>query len=210
MIHLLLADDHAMLRQGLRSILEACDDLRVTAEAGSGQEAMERLKQTPCDVVILDLNLPDANGLHLIGRIKTAHPTVKIVVLTMYDHVHYALHALEEGAEGFVVKGASFEELLKSVREVAAGRTYVSSDMASKLLGRVKHGQAKTPLDSLSQREFEVLTMLGRGMSLKQAAAQLGISEKSATTYRARAMEKLSLSNNADIYRFTLESGLAQ
>jgi DNA-binding NarL/FixJ family response regulator len=210
MIRLMLADDHAMLREGLRSKFDVFSDIKVTGEAGSAKELLEQLKKTPSDVVILDIKLPDANGIFVMQQIKTEHPSCKVIILTMYDHVRYALNALSSGADGFVVKGAPFEELLQAVRDVAANKTFVSSDMASKLLSRVKRDQPKLPLDTLSQREFEVLTLLSSGLSIKEAAAQLNVSEKSIGTYRMRIMEKLDLSNKADLIRFALESGLLE
>ncbi|OGV42577.1 MAG: hypothetical protein A2X46_04750 [Lentisphaerae bacterium GWF2_57_35] len=211
MIRLMLADDHAMLREGLRSKFDLCTDIRVTGEAGNARELLAHLKRSPSDVVILDIKLPDANGIRVMQQIKANTPSCKVIILTMYDHVRYAINALGSGADGFVVKGAPFEELLQAVRDVANNKTYVSSDMASKLLSRIKRDQPpQLPLDSLSQREFEVLTLLSSGLTIKEAATQLNIGEKSITTYRARVMEKLNLSNKADLIRFALESGLME
>ncbi len=210
MIKLMLADDHAMLREGLRSKFEACQDVEVVGEAGSAKELMGKLDAAKPGVIILDMKLPDANGITLINQIKAILSNCKIVVLTMYDHVRYALHALESGADGFVVKGAPFEELLQAVRNVAGNNTFISSGMASKLVSHLKRGKRKGSLESLSQREFEVLILLGNGLSVKEIAFQLGVSEKSVTTYRARVMEKLQLSNKADLIRYAIEAGLIE
>ncbi|HPG00909.1 MAG TPA: response regulator transcription factor [Kiritimatiellia bacterium] len=210
MIKLMLVDDHAMLREGLRSKFGTCDDVKVISEAGSAKELMDSLKGASPDVIILDMKLPDANGLAVLRQVKEAISRCKVVVLTMYDHVRYAIHALESGADGFVVKGAPFEELLQAVRTVHGGSTFISSTMASKLVGHLKRGKRKGSLESLSQREFEVLIMLGSGLAVKEIAYQLGVSEKSVTTYRARVMEKLQLASKADLIRFTLEAGLIE
>jgi DNA-binding NarL/FixJ family response regulator len=210
MIQLMLADDHAMLREGLRSKFTSSSDIEVVGEAASAKELMAKITSLKPSVLILDMKLPDANGVTLIRQIKTSLPNCKIVVLTMYDHVRYAVHALESGADGFVVKGAPFEELLQAVRTVTNNNTYVSTAMATKLVGHLKRGKRKGSLESLSQREFEVLILLGNGLSVKEIAYQLGVSEKSVTTYRARVMEKLQMANKTDLIRYAIEAGLIE
>ena len=210
MIKLMLVDDHAMLREGLRSKFEKCPDIQIVAEAGSAHELMTKLPEARPTVILLDMKLPDANGITLIRQIKEAHPQRRIVVLPMYDHARYAEHALESGADGFVVKGSAFEELLQATRSVAEGKPFVSAGMAAKLGGRLKKGKRTGQLESLSQREFEVLVLLGTGLSVKEIAGQLGVSEKSVTTYRARVMEKLQLNTKSDLIRYTIEAGLVE
>ena len=210
MITLMLVDDHAMLREGLRSKLSGNPDIEIVGEAASAKELLSKIELLTPAVIILDLKLPDANGVTLIRQIKSAQPECKIVVLTMYDHVRYAIHALESGADGFVVKGAPYEELLQAIYAVSNNSTYVSSSMAAKLAGHLKRGELKGSLESLSQREFEVLILLGNGLSVKQIAYQLGVSEKSVTTYRARVMEKLQMANRSDLIRYAIESGLIE
>ena len=208
MSKLVIVDDHAMLREGLKSKFSECADIEVVGEAGSCEELFALLGQQHADVVLLDIKLPDCNGVGAIQRIKAAHPRCKVVILTMYDHVRYALHALESGADGYIVKGSPFEELIQAVRDVRRNRTYVSAAVAPKLIDRFKRGKHKTSLDALSPREFESLTILSSGLSLKEAAERMGVSEKTVSTYRARFMEKLNLSNNTDLIRFALETGL--
>ena len=210
MIKLMLVDDHVMLREGLRSKFESCQDIQIVGEASSAGELLEKLPTVKPTAIILDMKLPDANGVTLIRQIKAVVPSCKIIVLTMYDHVRYAVHALESGADGFVVKGAPYEELMQAVRTVSSNNTYVSSAMASKLAGHLKRGKRKGSLESLSQREFEVLILLGNGLSVKEIAYQLGVSEKSVTTYRARVMEKLQMANKTDLIRYAIESGLIE
>ena len=210
MIRLMLADDHAMLREGLRSKLGGSPDIEVVGEAGSAKELTTKIASLKPSVIILDMKLPDANGVTLIRQIKIDQPNCKIIVLTMYDHVRYAVHALESGADGFVVKGAPFEDLLQAIHTVAGNSTYVSPAMASKLASHLKRGKRKGSLESLSQREFEVLILLGNGLSVKEIAYQLGVSEKSVTTYRARVMEKLQMANKTDLIRYAIESGLIE
>lgn len=210
MIRLLLADDHVMLREGLRSKFAEYPDIAVIAEAGHAGQLLGLLPTHRPDVVILDLKLPDTNGLALLKRIKDMVPGSRVVVLTMYDHVRYAQQSIDRGADGFVVKGAPFEELVQAVRDAAQGRRFVCSHTAAKLAGRRRMGRARTLLETLSPREFEVFTMFSGGTTVKATAQQLGISEKSVTTYRTRLKNKLHLSTNAALIRFAIESGLLE
>ncbi len=210
MIKLILADDHKMLRDGLRTKFRACEDVTIVGEAGNADELRELVKNAKPDVIVLDIKLPDTNGISLMQHIQPALPNCKFVILTMYDHVRYALHALQSGADGFVVKGSPFEELVQAVRDVHRGKTYISSSMAPKLAERFCKRQEDLSLDGLSQREFEVFTHLGSGLTVKEAAQQMGISEKTVTTYRSRVMQKLSLSSRADLIRVAIETGMVE
>jgi two-component system, NarL family, invasion response regulator UvrY len=209
MIRVMIVDDHAMLREGLRSKLEASEGIEVVAEAGTARELMSRLAEARPDVLLLDIKLPDGSGIMLIPQVKQARSQCKVIILTMYNHPRYAMHALESGADGFVVKGAPFEELLQGIRKVAGGERYVSSAMAAELAARVARPRKGT-LESLSQREFQVLVEMGNGYSVKEIAYRLGVSEKSVTTYRTRVMEKLKLANKADLIKFALENNLTE
>lgn len=210
MIRLMIADDHAMLRDGLRDKFSDEESIEVVGEAGTGEDVLKKLSSVNPSVIILDLKLPDTNGVTLIPQIKTALPECKVVVLTMYDHTRYATHAMESGADAFVVKGAPFEELLKAVRAVSENETYVCSTIATRMAKLLKGRKKKGSLECLSEREFQVMILLGSGMSVKEIAYQLNLSEKSITTYRARVMEKLELSSKADLIRFVLEQGLIE
>lgn len=210
MIRLLLADDHVMLREGLRSQLKQIADLHIVGEAGTPAEVMGQLPLLKPDVLILDLNFPEANGITLLGQICGGWPACRVVVLTMYNHVRYAQHAMESGARGFVVKGAPFEELLEAIRAVHRGETYICRTMRGRLTAQKRRGRRPDALGSLSQREFEVLVLVGNGLAMKEIAAQLGVSEKSVTTYRARVQQKLQMKNNAELIRFALENGLVE
>lgn len=210
-LNIILADDHAMLREGLRRQFEDCRDMKVVHEVGTAADLIMALRTTSQGIIILDVKLPDANGFMLTRKIKSFAPKMRIVVLTMYNHVRYAISALESGADAFVVKGAPFEELLRAVRSVRDGRTYVCSEIAPDLIGRFKkRTKRQDSLDTLSQREFEVLTMLSGGLTLKQMGKRMGISEKTVSTYRTRLMEKLNLESNTDLVRFALEAGLIE
>ncbi len=209
MIKTMIVDDHTLLRDCLRSQIQQCQDIELVGEAGSAAQLLTQLATARPDVIILDIKLPDGSGTELIPKIKAVRPGCRIVILTMYDHPRYALHAMEQGADGFVVKGASFEELQNAIRSVAAGKPFVSQEMADKLAGHIRHGgQNDSRLDSLSKREFEVLTHLGRGLSLKETSAALKLSIKTVSTYKRRLMLKLQLDTHFELIQFAIESGL--
>ncbi len=207
MIQLMLVDDHAMLLEGLARQFSDRKDIQVVGRASNGQQALQRATELQPDVMTLDVSLPDINGINLVTHLKERLPKLRILVLTMYDHERYAASALEAGADGFLAKGAPFEELERAVREVAAGRRYLSSALSEKLKARWA-GSGAGPLSRLSEREFAVLTALSRGKPLKEVADELGISDKTVSTYRARLMKKLDLKSGSDLVRFALEHGL--
>lgn len=206
MIRLMLVDDHAMLLEGLARQFEDLKDVQVVGRATNGRDALRLAETSRPDVVTLDVNLPDVSGLSLIPRLKALDQPPRVLVLTMYDHERYATSALEAGADGFLAKGAPFEELERAVRELAGGRTYVPASLTRKLKSRP--GPSASPLACLSEREFAVLAALSRGRQLKQVADELGISDKSVSTYRSRLMKKLGLSSGSELVRFALEHGV--
>lgn len=210
MIKLMIVDDHAMFREGLRRQFEHCQDIQIVAEAGSIEQMKDLLETARPDVIILDIKLPDGSGTSQIKHIKQASPRRRVVILTMYDNVRYAIHAFEQGADGFVVKGSPFQELLAAVRNVIAGKRFVSQATGNHLAGHI-HADGRKPsrLDSLSKREFEVLTHLSQGLQSKEIAAKLDLSEKTVSTYKARLMQKLNLANLSDLIRFAIDNGVS-
>jgi DNA-binding NarL/FixJ family response regulator len=208
MIRVLLVDDHAMLRQGIRAFLRSCRDVRISGEAGSAKEMLRELRARDYDVVVLDIKLGDGSGISLLRKIRGLRPGAQVLILTMYDNTQYAAHAIEHGARGYVVKGAAVDELAEAIRTVHAGKLFVSPSLKRRMSRWVKDVRRQDLVDLLSHREYEVLTRLAKGLTLKEVAAHLGVSTKTVTTYRTRLMDKLSLSNNADIVRFALKAQL--
>lgn len=206
MVGLILVDDHALLRECLRTRLECTPDAQVLHEAGTGAELLRILPEVKPHVIILDVTLPDASGISLIPNIRRIHPDVRIVMLTMHDHVRYARHALENGANGYVVKGSPFDELMCAIQTVMEGSIYISRNLSAKVLNELRSPTDGDALSHLSSREFEVLTLLGRGLTVKDAGNFMGISLKTVSTYRTRLMEKLKLSSSGEIVKFALES----
>jgi DNA-binding NarL/FixJ family response regulator len=208
MIRILLVDDHAMLRQGIRAHLRTCRDIRIADEAGSGKEMMTLLRRKPYDVIVLDIKLSDGSGLTMLRKIRALRPSTRIVILTMYDSTQYASHALEHGVKGYVVKGAAVDELTAAIRAVHAGKVFVSPSIKRRMARWVKDVRRQDQLDRLSPREYEVLKSLANGQTLKEVAANLGVSTKTITTYRTRLLDKLNLSTNADIVRIAIRAQL--
>lgn len=210
MIRVLIADDHALLRESLKEKLMRCPGIQVAGECGRLEEVQKKLAAEKPDVLLLDLKLSDGNALSSLPLLRAKHPSCRIVILTMYDHVRYVQHAMEMKADAFVVKGDSFDELLRAIRSVMKGQTYISSSMRPRWDAVRQRRRKFGSLQSLSAREFQVLVLLGSGAGGKEIAAQLNISEKSVTTYQSRIMRKLSLSNKTDLIRVALESGLVE
>jgi len=210
-IRVLLVDDHAMVREGLRHVLEDSGLVEVVDEAADGLQAIQKTEKVRPDIVVMDLSMPGMSGLEAVGRIRAMQPETKILVLTMHDHAQYAVHALQAGANGFVLKQAAADELVKAVKALHEGKTYVTEEVAERLMSRYTKPRGRAPvLDSLSGREFEVFTLLGAGSTVREAAKRMGLSERTVSTYRARLLEKLQLRNNAELIRLAMESGVVK
>jgi len=207
----LLVDDHSMVREGLRRVLEDSGGIEVIGEASDGLEAIQKTDKLKPDVLVIDLSMAGMGGLEAVGRIRAMAPETKILILTMHDNVQYAVHGLQSGANGFVLKQAAASELVKAVQAVQAGKTYTAETIAERLMARYTKPRGRPPLlDSLSEREFEVFVLLGGGCSVREAAKRMGLSERTVSTYRARLLAKLQLRNNAELIRLALESGLVK
>jgi DNA-binding NarL/FixJ family response regulator len=208
---LVIADDHAVLRAGLRMLLSAQSDMTVVAEASDGEEALVRVEEERPDVLLLDLSMPGSSGLDIIQRIKTRWPDVCILVLTMHDDEGYLRRALEAGSSGYVLKRAADAELLTAIRAVARGGTYLHQEHVGVLLRGASPTAKPGPVDdydSLSPRERQVLKLVALGHTNQQVAEMLYLSVKTAETYRARLMAKLGLTSRAALVRYALEHGV--
>jgi len=210
-IRVLIADDHAILRAGLRMLLEAQNDMEVAGEAGDGSEVSRKARELRPDVVLMDLSMPGPHSGEVIRQVLRACPTTRVLILTMHDDSAYLASALSSGAAGYVVKKVADSELLLAIRAVHAGRTFV--DLTQTFgpsphphLGRV--GAPRQPPKGLSRREREVLRLLAQGHSNQQIADQIRVSVKTVETYRTRLREKLGLKGRAELYRFAVESGI--
>ena len=208
MTNILIVDDHSVVRSGIRQFLASTDDLMVTAEAATGQDGLAQALQGNFDVVVLDVTLPDINGLEVLKRIRRKKPALPVLIFSMLSEDDFAIPALGSGASGYLSKDSAPENILTAIRTVAGGARYVSPFLAEKLLsGNVAIGQS-LPHDTLSWREMEVLLQLSKGVSLTNIGKQLHLSVKTVSTYRARILEKLSLASNAELTRYVLEQKL--
>lgn len=210
-IRVLIADDHAILRSGLRMLIDAQTDMMVVAEAQNGNEAIHIALKTSPDVVILDVTMPERGGLHAIHDILKQSPATRILLLTMHEELAYLRTALAAGASGYVLKKSVDADLLSAIRAVHKGRTYVDSELASELIQNALPERGRSPnklSEILSEREAQVLKLVAEGFSSREIAQKIFVSVKTVETYRGRLTEKLGLTSRADIVRYALEIGL--
>ena len=210
MIRIFIADDHPVVRAGLRHIVEQDPEMIVTGEAESRSDMIELLSRTIADVVLLDVSMPGMTFADTLQLLRADHPSVKILVLSVHPEDQFAVRALRSGASGYVTKDHSATQLLDAVRHVFRGGRYVSTTLAERLASFVDPRFEGMPHERLSDREFEVLRSLGTGLSVKEAADELHLSPKTVSTYRARLLEKMGLSSTADIVRYAAAHGLIQ
>ncbi len=213
-IRVLLAEDHRIVRDGVRMLLQSEPDFVVVAEAANGREAVARTKETHPDVAILDISMPDLSGLEATRLIKIESPLTQVLILTMHESDEYFFRALQAGAAGYVLKKAATQDLLNAVRAVARGEAFLYPSVAKKLIGdylnRVQTGAAQDDYARLSDREREVLVLIAGGFSNQQIAEQLVISTSTVQTHRAHILEKLGLQTTADIVKYAVQHGLIE
>ena len=205
MIRLLLADDHALVREGLKRILAAASDIEVVGEAANGDETLALVKQCDFDLALVDLSMPGLSGLDLIKRLKLAKPKLRILVLSMHGESQYAARALKAGASGYLTKDSAAAQLLGAIRKVAGGGVHISESAAAQLLGPGGSSSDAPPHTSLSDREFEVFRQLVAGRSITEIAAALRLSVKTISTHKARILEKMAMASTAELVRYAVE-----
>ena len=210
MFKILIADDHAVVRSGLRQFLANAAECGILAEAENGHEALALIEAESWDIVLLDIGLPDINGIEVLKRIKRNKPRLPVLIFSMYAEDDYAMAALEAGAAGYLPKDSAPEEILAAIRRAGRGERYLSPHLAEKLLNSTSPIQRKQVHDLLSDREFSVMRFLSRGMALTAIAETLHLSPKTVSTYRARILDKMALQNNAELTRYVIEHKLDQ
>lgn len=203
-LRILIADDHAVVRSGVKQFLAETPDMSIAGEAASAREAMSLVRDAPWDLVLLDINLPDSNGLDLLKRIKREKPGLPVLVFSMFSEDEYAVTALREGASGYLAKDSPADQILEAIRRVTGGGKYLSPALAEKLLAGTLGAGKVRPHEKLSHREFEVLLQLSRGVPLTEIGQRLHLSVKTVSTYRARILDKLALSSNAELARYVI------
>ncbi|GAB4176369.1 MAG: response regulator transcription factor RqpR [Rhodocyclaceae bacterium] len=209
-IRVLIADDHAIVRQGLRQILSDTEDMVVAGEAANGVEALARVREGEWGVVLMDVSMPDRNGIEALKLIKKEFPRLPVLVLSMYPEEQYAIRALKAGASGYLTKQSAPEQLVQAIRAVAAGRKYISASLAEELANAIQDDGEKPLHEKLSDREYQTLCMIASGKTLSQIAEELKLSVKTVSVYRARLLEKMRMKNNAELTHYGLKSGLVE
>jgi two-component system, NarL family, invasion response regulator UvrY len=207
-IKILIADDHAIVRKGLKQVLEEAPDMEVGGEATNGLEALEQIRHHDWSVAVLDMSMPGRSGIELIKLAKAEKPKLPILVLTMHNEDQYAVRALQAGASGYLTKESAPEQLINAIRKVAAGGVYISASAAEKLALNVMPGTDKLPHTLLSDREYEVFQMLTSGLSLSEAADKLSLSVKTISTHKTHILEKMNLANQTELVRYAIKHGL--
>ena len=211
LIKILLADDHSIVRAGLRRIVEESGDMEVVAEAADGREAIQLVHKKVPDVAVIDISMPGLDGLEVVSQLRTYHPKLPILILTMHEEGQYVVRAIEAGAMGYITKQSAPEQLVKAIRKVHAGGRYLTDDAAEALALSVARGiHGRSPLDSLSMRELQVLRRLALGHTNREIAQAYSISIKTVDTYRSRLLKKLNLRNNAELSRFATQNRLIE
>lgn len=210
MIKVLLADDHAIVRHGLRGIIEESGAMTVVAEAADGKSAIELAKTKTPDVAVVDISMPDIDGLEVTAQLKHYCPDLPVLILTMHEEDQYVIRAIEAGAKGYITKQSAPEQLVDAIHKVTAGGRYLTEAAAEALALRVAKGAKKSFLDTLSRRELQVLRRLAMGHTNREIAEAYGISIKTVDTYRLRLLKKLNLRNNAEISRFAIQNHLVE
>lgn len=208
MIKILIADDHAVVRRGLRQIINDEPDLEVVAEAQNGQEVLDQLENTDCNVVVLDITMPDKNGLAVLQEVKATRPRLPILILSMHPEDQFALRALKLGASGYLTKESAPEELVGALRKVVSGGKYISSTLAEQLVAEIGSDSPRPSPERLSEREFQVLRMIAQGKTISQIAEDMGLSVKTVSTYRTRLLLKMKMKTNAELVRYAVQHGL--
>ena len=208
MIRVILCDDHAVVRRGIRDTLADASDVEVVGEAGSYSEVRDALRNIPCDVLVLDLSLPGRGGLEVLSSLKDTDTPVRVLIVSMYPEDQYAIRCLRAGAQGYVNKAGDPSELVTAVRAVAQGKKYVSAAVAQMLVGNLHAPSNEVLHSTLSERELQTLLKIASGKRLSDIATELMLSPKTVSVYRSRVLEKLKLSNNAELTVYAIRNNL--
>ncbi|MBA2351805.1 MAG: response regulator [Burkholderiales bacterium] len=210
MIRILVADDHAIVREGLKQILVGVEDMHVGGEACTGKEALAKIRESSWDVVLLDISMPDKNGIDTLKQIRQERPDLPVLILSMFPEDQYAVSLLRAGAAGYMTKESAPSQLVNAIRKVAQGKKFISGTLAETLALELGGDIAKPAHESLSEREFQIFCKLAVGQTASQIAEELFISVKTVSTYRSRILQKMKMKTNADLTYYAIKSGLVE
>jgi DNA-binding NarL/FixJ family response regulator len=208
MIKILIADDHAIVRKGLKQILEEMPGKVLSDEARNGQEVLQKIWDDNYDMVLLDISMPGNSGLDILKQLKSEWPDLKILILSMHPEEQYAIRALKAGASGYLTKESTPHELVKAIRKISTGKKYVSASLAERIASHLEVMSEKPLHEILSDREFEVMRKIASGKTVKEIAEELSLSVKTISTYRARILEKMKMKNNAQLTYYAIHNKL--
>jgi DNA-binding NarL/FixJ family response regulator len=207
-IRILIADDHFIVREGLKQIVSDVPDMVVVDEASDGQEALKKALAGSFDIIILDISMPLKGGLDVLRELKQQKPDANVLILSVHPEEHYAVRVLKAGASGYLTKESAPDELVMAIRRISQGRKYITNSLAEKLVGVIER-PTDVPLHStLSEREFRVMVMIASGHSIKKISEELFLSIKTVSTYRTRILKKMNFTNNSELIRYSIENGL--
>jgi two-component system invasion response regulator UvrY len=207
-IRVFIADDHAIVREGLKQILADSPDIIVAGEAENGLDAIKLFRKSKCHVMLLDISMPDKSGIDVLKQVRKEHPELAVLMLSMHREDQYAVRSLKAGAAGYLNKQSAPAELVNAIRQVAAGRKYVSPELAQELANHVSDDHEEVPHACLSDREFQTLTMIASGMAVSEIAVELALSVKTVSMYRARLLAKMKLRHNAELTHYAIRHKL--
>ena len=208
MIEIILVDDHAIVREGIRRIIDDTPGITIFSEASTGEGALELIKKKKYDLVILDISMPGKNGLQTLREIKQYNKKLPVLMLSMHAEEQYAMRAIKAGASGYLTKDSASEQLVEAINKIHNGRKYINKEVAELLVSDIYHKDEKRPHAYLSDREFEVMKFIIQGHSAQYISSKLGISDKTVSTYRSRILKKMSLKSTADLIYYAIENHL--
>ena len=208
MIKILVADDHAIMREGLKSIIDDVVDIEVTGESSTGRDVLSKVRENEFDVVLLDLSMPDGNGLDILSQLKKERPDLNVLILTTHPEEQYAIRSLRAGAAGYLTKVSAANELITAIRRVAGGRRYISSSLAEELTDFLQDGVNKLPHEKLSKREYQVLCLIANNKDMKEIGDEMCVAVKTVRTYRNRLLSKMNMKNNTELTLYAIENNL--
>jgi len=210
MLKILIADDHPVVRQGLKQIVAEASDMVVADEASNGWEVLSKVRASQYDVVLLDISMPGGNGVDILRQLKNEKPGLHVLILSIHPEEQYAVRALKAGASGYLTKDSAPDELVAAIRKVSVGGKYVSSSLAEKLASDLEKKNAELPHKALSDREYQVMCMIASGSTVTEIAGELSLSVKTISTYRSRILEKMNMRNNAELTHYAIKNRLVE